>query len=328
MNLTSDVPTLHMSFTGNPGTGKTTVALRMANILHKLGFVRRGHVVSVTRDELVGQYIGHTAPKTKEILKKAMGGVLFIDEAYYLYRPDNERDYGQEAIEILLQVMESQREDLVVILAGYGDRMDKFFSSNPGFRSRIAHHIDFPDYADDELLAIAELMLRDMNYKFSPEARQAFVRYIALRKTQPLFSNARSIRNALDRMRLRQANRLVADLDRVLTADDIMSLEASDVLASPRSRADHRRHHVAGGFGRVGEQGVLERLRLRSWNVPRTNSAVSPQFGFGCFRIVLPETAEPKLRPRRIGFWFKWFDGGRTRDRTLDLSRVKGTLSR
>src|ERR1700759_952520 len=230
--LAAAPPTLHMSFTGNPGTGKTTVALRMAKILHGLGFVRRGQVISVTRDDLVGQYIGHTAPKTKEILKKAMGGVLFIDEAYYLHPPDNERDYGQEAIEILLQVMESQREDLVVILAGYGDRMDKFFGSNPGFRSRIAHHIDFPDYADDELLAIAELMLHDMNYNFSPDARQAFVRYIALRKTQPLFSNARSIRNALDRMRLRQANRLVADLDRVLTADDIMSLEASDVLAS------------------------------------------------------------------------------------------------
>ena len=167
MGLASGAPTLHMSFTGNPGTGKTTVALRIASILHRLGFVRRGQVVSVTRDELVGQYIGHTAPKTKEILKKAMGGVLFIDEAYYLHRPDNERDYGQEAIEILLQVMESQREDLVVILAGYGDRMDKFFASNPGFRSRIAHHIDFPDYADDELLAIAELMLRDMNYRFT-----------------------------------------------------------------------------------------------------------------------------------------------------------------
>src|ERR1700722_7697262 len=232
MNLTSDVPTLHMSFTGNPGTGKTTVALRMASILHKLGFVRRGQVVSVTRDELVGQYIGHTAPKTKEILKKAMGGVLFIDEAYYLHRPDNERDYGQEAIEILLQVMESQREDLVVILAGYGDRMDKFFASNPGFRSGMAHHIDFPDYADDELFAIAELMLCDMNYKFTHAAREAFVRYIRLRKAQPLFSNARSIRNALDRMRLRQANRLVTDLDRMLTAEDIMSLEASDVLAS------------------------------------------------------------------------------------------------
>jgi probable Rubsico expression protein CbbX len=232
MNLTSEVPTLHMSFTGNPGTGKTTVALRIASILHRLGFVRRGHVVSVTRDELVGQYIGHTAPKTKEVLKKAMGGVLFIDEAYYLYRPDNERDYGQEAIEILLQVMESQREDLVVILAGYGDRMDKFFASNPGFRSRIAHHIDFPDYSGHELLAIAELMLHDMNYKFSADAREAFIRYIALRKTQPLFSNARSIRNAIDRMRLRQANRLVADLDRMLTADDIMSLEAADVLAS------------------------------------------------------------------------------------------------
>ena len=232
IGLTSEIPTLHMSFTGNPGTGKTTVALRIASILHKLGFVRRGQVVSVTRDELVGQYIGHTAPKTKEVLKKAMGGVLFIDEAYYLYRPDNERDYGQEAIEILLQVMESQREDLVVILAGYGDRMDQFFASNPGFRSRIAHHIDFPDYSDDELLAIAELMLDGQNYGFSPSARDAFARYIALRKTQPLFSNARSIRNALDRMRLRQANRLVSNLDRPLTVGELKSIEASDVLAS------------------------------------------------------------------------------------------------
>jgi probable Rubsico expression protein CbbX len=230
--LATTFPTLHMSFTGNPGTGKTTVALRMAGILHRLGFVRRGHVISVTRDDLVGQYIGHTAPKTKEILKKAMGGVLFIDEAYYLYRPENERDYGQEAIEILLQIMESQREDLVVVLAGYGDRMEKFFQSNPGFRSRIAHHVEFPDYSDAELLAIAELMLVQQNYRLSPEAREAFVRYIAARKAQPLFSNARSIRNALDRIRLRQANRLVSNLDRVLTCDDVMSIEAADVLAS------------------------------------------------------------------------------------------------
>jgi len=232
MALATTFPTLHMSFTGNPGTGKTTVAMRMAGILHRLGFVRRGHVISVTRDDLVGQYIGHTAPKTKEILKKAMGGVLFIDEAYYLYRPENERDYGQEAIEILLQVMESQREDLVVILAGYGDRMEKFFQSNPGFRSRIAHHIDFPDYTDPELLAIAELMLAEQSYRFSSAAREAFVRYIAARKTQPLFSNARSIRNALDRIRLRQANRLVADLDRVLTDADVMTIDAADVTAS------------------------------------------------------------------------------------------------
>jgi probable Rubsico expression protein CbbX len=230
--LATTFPTLHMSFTGNPGTGKTTVALRMAGILHRLGFVRRGHVISVTRDDLVGQYIGHTAPKTKEILKKAMGGVLFIDEAYYLYRPENERDYGQEAIEILLQIMESQREDLVVVLAGYGDRMEKFFQSNPGFRSRIAHHIEFPDYSDVELLAIAELMLVQQNYRLSPEAREAFIRYIAARKAQPLFSNARSIRNALDRIRLRQANRLVSNLDRILTSDDVMSIEAADVLAS------------------------------------------------------------------------------------------------
>ena len=232
MALATAFPTLHMSFTGNPGTGKTTVALRIAGILHRLGFVRRGHVVSVTRDDLVGQYIGHTAPKTKEILKKAMGGVLFIDEAYYLYRPENERDYGQEAIEILLQIMESQREDLVVILAGYAERMEKFFQSNPGFRSRIAHHIDFPDYSEDELLAIAELMLEGQKYRFSPDARDAFVRYIAARKAQPLFSNARSIRNALDRIRLRQANRLVSRLDRVLTSDEVMSIEEVDVLAS------------------------------------------------------------------------------------------------
>jgi len=232
MALASTFPTLHMSFTGNPGTGKTTVALRMASILHRLGFVRRGHVISVTRDDLVGQYIGHTAPKTKEILKKAMGGVLFIDEAYYLYRPENERDYGQESIEILLQVMESQREDLVVILAGYGDRMEKFFQSNPGFRSRIAHHIDFPDYTETELLAIAERMLNEQNYRFSQGARDAFVRYIAVRRTQPLFSNARSIRNALDRIRLRQAKRLVSELDRVLTSAEVTSIEAADILGS------------------------------------------------------------------------------------------------
>ena len=232
LGLASEAPTLHMSFTGNPGTGKTTVAMRMAEILHGLGFIRRGHLVSVTRDDLVGQYIGHTAPKTKEILKKAMGGVLFIDEAYYLYRQENERDYGQEAIEILLQVMENQREDLVVILAGYGDRMDTFFSSNPGFRSRIAHHIDFPDYGDGELVSIGEKLLADQNYRLSPEARTAFESYVVARRRQPHFSNARSIRNALDRARLRQANRLVARAAEPLTAADIMTIEAEDILSS------------------------------------------------------------------------------------------------
>src|SRR5437762_74300 len=232
MGLASEAPTLHMSFTGKPGTGKTTVALRIASILHRLGFVRRGQVVSVTRDELVGQYIGHTAPKTKEILKKAMGGVLFIDEAYYLHRPDNERDYGQEAIEILLQVMENQREDLVVILAGYGERMTNFFASNPGFRSRIAHHIDFPDYAEAELLVIAELMLSERGYRLSAAAREAFEKYIALRRTQPFFSNARSIRNAVDRIRLRQADRLVSDLNRMLDVGDLETIDPADVLAS------------------------------------------------------------------------------------------------
>jgi probable Rubsico expression protein CbbX len=232
LGLVGASPSLHMSFTGNPGTGKTTVALRMAEILHRLGYVRKGHLVAVTRDDLVGQYIGHTAPKTKEILKKAMGGVLFIDEAYYLYRPENERDYGQEAIEILLQVMENQRADLVVILAGYKDRMDTFFGSNPGLSSRIAHHIDFPDYAPEELFAIAELMLAQMQYRLSEDARAALVEYVVLRRSQPHFANARSIRNALDRARLRQATRLFAE--RAIPADRnrLMTLEAEDIRQS------------------------------------------------------------------------------------------------
>ncbi|MDH5326019.1 MAG: CbbX protein [Gammaproteobacteria bacterium] len=232
LELSSESPTLHMCFTGNPGTGKTTVALRMAEILHRLGYIREGHLVTVTRDDLVGQYIGHTAPKTKEVIKKAMGGVLFIDEAYYLYRPENERDYGQESIEILLQVMENNRDDLVVILAGYKNRMDKFFESNPGMRSRIAHHLDFPDYSDGELLAIAKLMLKEQNYGFSPDGEKVFHDYIKLRMKLDHFANARSIRNALDRARLRQANRLFNSPTGTVTRSELVTLEASDFLAS------------------------------------------------------------------------------------------------
>jgi probable Rubsico expression protein CbbX len=235
MGLEASSPSLHMCFTGNPGTGKTTVALRMAEILHRLGYVRKGHVVSVTRDDLVGQYIGHTAPKTKEILKKAMGGVLFIDEAYYLYRPENERDYGQEAIEILLQVMENHRDDLVVILAGYKDRMDTFFQSNPGMSSRIAHHIDFPDYSENELTQIAGKMVGGMNYQLDADAEKAMQEYIHLRKQQPHFANARSIRNALDRARLRQANRifkLAMEGSATVTAQELSTISADDLRAS------------------------------------------------------------------------------------------------
>ena len=232
LGLASEPPTLHMSFTGNPGTGKTTVALRMAGILHRLGYVRRGHLVSVTRDDLVGQYIGHTAPKTKDVLKKAMGGVLFIDEAYYLYRPENERDYGQEAIEILLQVMENQRDDLVVILAGYAGRMDTFFASNPGFRSRIAHHIDFPDYGDEELIEIAGTMLDALGYHLSEAARAVLGEYVALRRARPHFANARSLRNALDRARLRQAVRLFDRTKGELSADQLSTIEPEDIRAS------------------------------------------------------------------------------------------------
>ena len=232
LGLVNESPTLHMSFSGNPGTGKTTVALKMANLLFRLGYVRKGHLVTVTRDDLVGQYIGHTAPKTKEVLKKAMGGVLFIDEAYYLYRPENERDYGQEAIEILLQVMENNRDDLVVILAGYKDKMDKFFESNPGFRSRIAHHIDFPDYSNNELLEIAEVMVASMNYQFNEASKKAMAEYIKIRKKQPHFANARSIRNAIDRARLRQANRVFNNSEGPIGASFLSQIEDIDIRQS------------------------------------------------------------------------------------------------
>jgi probable Rubsico expression protein CbbX len=232
--LTAGRPTLHMSFTGNPGTGKTTVAMRMADILHRLGYIERNHVVAVTRDDLVGQYVGHTAPKTKEVLKRAYEGVLVIDEAYYLYRPENERDYGVEAIEILLQVMENERERLVVILAGYKDRMDEFFRLNPGMSSRVAHHIDFPDYTLDELLSIGRLMLDAQCYEFAGGAEPAFHAYLERRVEQPRFAHARSVRNALERARLRQANRVYAAVraGHAPTREQLMRIEAEDILQS------------------------------------------------------------------------------------------------
>ena len=229
--LATDRPTLHMSFTGRPGTGKTTVAVRMAKILHSLGYVRKGHLVVATRDDLVGQYVGHTAPKTKETLKRAMGGVLFIDEAYYLYRPENERDYGQEAIEMLLQAMEAHRDDLVVIVAGYKDRMDTFFHSNPGLHSRIGHHLEFPDYLLEELMAIADLMVAHQQYHFDAGSRDAFIEYLERRMKLPHFANARSVRNAIDRIKLRQAKRLLHSGGKV-RLDELARLDASDILQS------------------------------------------------------------------------------------------------
>jgi probable Rubsico expression protein CbbX len=231
VGFSSDRPTLHMSFTGRPGTGRTTVAMRMATILHHLGYIERGHMVVATRDDLVGQYVGHTAPKTKDVVKRALGGVLFIDEAYYLYRPENERDYGQEAIEMLLQVMENQRDELVVILAGYKERMETFYQANQGFRSRIAHHIDFPDYALDELMAIAELMLREQQYALDDESRAMLRTYLERRMQQPHFANARSVRNAIDRIKLRQANRLVRRGGRV-PRTELARIDAADIRQS------------------------------------------------------------------------------------------------
>nr|QCI05637.1 Rubisco expression protein [Cryptopleura ramosa] len=232
LDLVSGNPGLHMSFTGSPGTGKTTVAMKMADILYRLGYIKKGHLMTVTRDDLVGQYIGHTAPKTKEVLKQAMGGVLFIDEAYYLYKPDNERDYGAEAIEILLQVMENQRDDLVVIFAGYKNKMDKFYESNPGLSSRVTNHVDFPDYTAEELLKIAKLMLEEQQYKFALNADKVLLEYAEKRMQQPHFANARSIRNAIDRARMRQANRIFISGDKILTKSDLVTIESEDIRKS------------------------------------------------------------------------------------------------
>ena len=232
LGITAGSPGLHMSFTGSPGTGKTTVGLKMADILFQLGYIKKGHLLTVTRDDLVGQYIGHTAPKTKEVLKKAMGGVLFIDEAYYLYKPDNERDYGSEAIEILLQVMENQRDDLVVILAGYKEPMDKFYESNPGLSSRVANHIDFPDYTPDELLQIGELMLEEQQYRMTESAKAALLEYVDKRKDLPLFANARTIDNAIDKARMKHANRMFTSGGKVLTKSDLVTIEEQDIRES------------------------------------------------------------------------------------------------
>jgi probable Rubsico expression protein CbbX len=232
LGLNSTAVGLHMSFTGSPGTGKTEVATRMADILFKLGYIRKGHLITVTRDDLVGQYIGHTAPKTKEVLKQAMGGVLFIDEAYYLYKPDNERDYGAEAIEILLQVMENQREDLVVIFAGYKERMDSFYESNPGLASRVANHIDFPDYTPEELIQIAKLTLEDQQYRMTAEAEGVLLQYVEKRRELPLFANARTISNAIDTARMRHANRMFNSGDQILTKSDLVTIEAEDLIQS------------------------------------------------------------------------------------------------
>nr|YP_009399077.1 Rubisco expression protein [Taenioma perpusillum]ARW68474.1 Rubisco expression protein [Taenioma perpusillum] len=232
LELVSGNPGLHMSFTGSPGTGKTAVATKMSDILYRLGYIKKGHLLTVTRDDLVGQYIGHTAPKTKEVLKQAMGGVLFIDEAYYLYKPDNDRDYGAEAIEILLQVMENQRDDLVVIFAGYKDKMDKFYESNPGLSSRVTNHVDFPDYTSEELLQISELMLEEQQYKLTEEAKKALLEYVNRRKKGANFANARSMQNALGRARMRQADRIFSQANKVLTKNDLVTIEANDILQS------------------------------------------------------------------------------------------------
>jgi probable Rubsico expression protein CbbX len=231
LGLTAGAPTLHMTFLGNPGMGKTTVAMRMAEILYRLGYIRKENVMLVMRDDLIGHGMGETASKTREVLNNAMGGVLLIDEAYTLFRPDHPGDFGLEAIEILMQVMENQRDDLVVILAGYKEQMERFFHSNPGMNSRIGLHIEFHDYGVDNLMTIAQSILKSQHYSFSPDAEKAFREYLIRRRTMPHFANARSVRNAIDRARLRQANRLLSK-GKSLTKQDLITIEAEDILSS------------------------------------------------------------------------------------------------
>mmetsp|Transcript_25104 Transcript_25104/g.50990 ORF Transcript_25104/g.50990 Transcript_25104/m.50990 type:complete len:401 (-) Transcript_25104:207-1409(-) len=236
LGLETSVPSLHMGFTGAPGTGKTTVALRMGQILQRMGYCRSGHVVVATRDDLVGQYVGHTAPKTKEMVKKAMGGILLVDEAYYLYNAANDRDYGQESIEILLNVMESNKEDLIVVLAGYKDKMDKFYSFIPGMASRIGNHIEFPDYEDQELVEIGKVMCRELEYKLGPGAEPALEEYLSKRKRLPFFANARTVRNAIDLARMGSAIRIFNEKvspasDGMVTQDELMTIMPEDFPA-------------------------------------------------------------------------------------------------
>ncbi|MFZ0088596.1 MAG: AAA family ATPase [Solirubrobacteraceae bacterium] len=234
--LAAPRPSLHMCFTGSPGTGKTTVGLRMADLLHRLGYLEEGHLVAVMRDDLVGQFVGQTAPRTRAVLNKAMGGVLFIDEAYHLYREDSGKDYGQEAIEILLQVMENERDKVVVILAGYEDRMDTFFSANPGLSSRVAFHLSFADYDVDELDAIGRLLLGASGYFLSDDAAAAFRGYLEHERGQPKFANGRTVRNLLEAARFRHANRLVSQPERAWDRDDLMRIDVADLLIEGTGR--------------------------------------------------------------------------------------------
>merc|ERR1719324_2195673 len=275
LGLETSVPSLHMGFTGAPGTGKTTVALRMGQILQRMGYCRSGHVVVATRDDLVGQYVGHTAPKTKEMVKKAMGGILLVDEAYYLYNASNDRDYGQESIEILLNVMENNKEDLVVILAGYKDKMDTFFSYSPGLQSRVANIIDFPNFEVQELVDIAKVMAREIEYTIAPDAEPILKRYIERRMQLPFFSNARTIRNVMDRARMNAALRLFDEKmqpssDGMVSEEELMLITAADfqtILDDAMNAADDRSSHsivVCQRVRRVGaERGCLAPDELR-----------------------------------------------------------------
>jgi probable Rubsico expression protein CbbX len=211
---------LHMAFTGRPGTGKTSVAGKIALVLRNLGYLTKGHITNVTREDLVGQYVGHTAPKTREQLQKARGGILFIDEAHHLYKPDNERDYGAEAIELLLQVMENQRDDLIIIFGGTKNKLEGFFNSNPGVSSRIGNHVDFPDYNVSELTEITEFVLNNENrYKFKSDTLEVLIFYLTQLVKFPAFANVRTVKIFLNQLLSYQAIRVEKTLSNTGTLD-------------------------------------------------------------------------------------------------------------
>lgn len=223
---------MHLVFTGKTGTGKTVVGVKMALILRNLGYLTKGHILTVSRDDLVGQYIGHTAPKAADCLQQANGGILFIDNAYTIYQPDNERDYGSEAVEMILQVMENQRDDLVIIFSGEKEKMEKFFHTNPGISSRVGNHIHFKDYTVNDLIKIADsLLLKEYRYKINIEALKILEFYLSQLVQHETFINARTVKALVNQLLCYHAANLEQKLEekKQLDYESFITLNQEDL---------------------------------------------------------------------------------------------------
>jgi len=224
--LATEPIVLHMIFKGNPGTGKTTVARILGKLLKSIGVLEKGHVVEVERADLVGEYIGHTAHRVRENVKKALGGILFVDEAYSLAR-GGEKDFGKEAIDTLVKEMEDNRNKFILILAGYKHEMEYFLNTNPGLRSRFPIQIDFPDYTIDELLQIAELMVKNRQYKLTESAKRRLMKILIRDDNSREMGNARLVRNIIERAIRKQAVRVLNKIN--ITKEDLITIDSIDI---------------------------------------------------------------------------------------------------